>query len=86
MIRSLSLRRNLFNDQASGYDRARAVAHDAFRGLTLTGIGSIAKAAAKGIGKAASRATKSLSRGAAKTSTKHLSPLPRVIIGITFKF
>ena len=42
----------LFNDQASGYDRARAVGHDALRGLTLTGIGS----AAKGIGKAISKA------------------------------
>ena len=49
----------LFNDQASGYDRAWAVAHDAFRGLTLTGLGSAAKA----LGKAASRA----SRGAKET-------------------
>ena len=56
MIRSLSLRRNLFNDQASGYDRARAVANDALRGLTLTGIGSAAKA----LGKAASRASRAI--------------------------
>ena len=46
----------LFNDQASGYDRARAVANDAFRGLTLTGIGSGVRAVAKGIGKAISKA------------------------------
>ena len=48
----------LFNDQASGYDRAWAVANDALRGLTLPGVGI----AAKGIGKAVSkaRATKSL--------------------------
>ena len=46
----------LFNDQASGYDRARAVGHDALRGLTLTGIGSGVRAAAKGVGKAISKA------------------------------
>ena len=66
----------LFNDQASGYDRARAVGHDALRGLTLTGIGSGVRAVAKGIGKAVSRAARAAraSRGAAKASAR---PLPQ---------
>ena len=46
----------LFNDQASGYDRAWAVARDVGRGLTLTGVGVGVRAAAKGIGKAISKA------------------------------
>ena len=49
----------LFNDQASGYDKARAVARDVGRGLTVPGAGIAARAAfraAKGIGKAVSKA------------------------------
>ena len=49
----------LFNDQASGYDRAWAIARDVGRGLTLPGVGIAARAAfraAKGVGKAVSKA------------------------------
>ena len=63
----------LFNDQASGYDRARAVANDALRGLTLTGGGFGARAAAKGIGKAVSRVARST--GKATRAPKKPDPL-----------
>ena len=56
----------LFNDQASGYDRAWAVARDVGRGLTVPGVGIAARAtfrAAKGIGKATTKLVKDIKRG-----------------------
>ena len=61
----------LFNDQASGYDKARAVARDVGRGLTVPGAGIAARAAfraAKGIGKTAARASRSTAKGVAGTN------------------